>query len=285
MGLSAVVVTAVLAGALLHALWNVLIKSGREKSIDTAGIHGMASIIALPGVAMLGLPPAETWPFIGASVVIHVGYYLALVSAYEHGDLGLTYPLMRGTAPMLVAGISTGVLGESLSAMAWIGVAGISLGVLLLGFSSHALGQPRAVLMALINAAVIAAYTLVDGLGVRHSTTHGGTALQYVCLLFALEGWPYALWVLRQRGASVVHHHVRERLKAYVFAAIASVGSYGIALWAMTQAPVAMVAALRETSVLFAVVLGTWLLKERFTPHRAVGTAVMLVGVAALRLG
>lgn len=275
------VVMAVLFGALLHASWNALVKSSTDKALDTASIHLLGSVVALPLLLFTGLPPPAAWPFILGSMVIHIGYYVALTGAYRHGDLGLTYPLMRGTAPLLVALSASTLLGEQLSPMAWVGVVGICCGVLALGLSRQAMESPRAVGFALANAVVIAAYTVVDGLGVRRADS----AMQYVVALFVLDGWPFGLLVVRQRGWAVVAPYLRKRWLLGLAGAAASMGSYGIALWAMTKAPVATVAALRETSVLFAAVLGTWLLKEAFTIRRAIGTGVIVAGVMALRLG
>lgn len=274
----------VLVGALLHASWNALVKSSADKTLDTALIHVVGSLLGLPLLLLAGLPPVVAWPYIGVSLVIHIAYYTALTGAYRHGDLGLTYPLMRGLGPVLVALSSSFALGEQLSTAAWVGVLGVSAGVLVLGLSRHAMDRPQAVGFALANAVVIAAYTIVDGLGVRVATAAGGNAFQYVCALFVIDGWPFALIVLRLRGRQVVLTYARERWALATAGAAASIGSYGIALWAMTRAPVAVVAALRETSVLFAALLATWLLKERFSVRRAVGTAVILGGVVALRL-
>ena len=275
------VVAAVLFGALLHASWNAMVKSSSDKALDTAVIHLTGSLVALPLLFVVGLPNRESWPFILASVVIHIGYYIALTGAYKHGDLGLTYPLMRGTAPLLVALSASLTVGESLSPLSWAGVLGVSCGVLALGLSRHAMDSPRAVGFALTNAVVIAVYTVVDALGARAS----GNPLQYVVALFVLDGWPFALLVLHRRGFARAWPYARQRAPLALVGASASLGSYGIALWAMTRAPVATVAALRETSVLFAALIGTWLLKEAFTLRRAVGTAAIVAGVVALRLG
>ncbi len=273
------VVAAVLFGALLHASWNALIKSSKDKALDTAVIHMIGSLVAIPVVFIVGLPPVSAWPYVLASTVIHIGYYIALTGAYKHGELGLTYPLMRGTAPLLVALTASFTLGETLSPVAWAGILGISCGVLALGLSRHALESPRAVAFALANAVVIAMYTIVDGLGVRES----GNALQYVIALFALDGWPFALIVFMRRKGHVVWPYARARWPVGLMGAMASFGSYAIALWAMTRAPVATVAALRETSVLFAVLLGAWFLKEPFTARRGAATAIIVAGVMALR--
>jgi len=274
-------VLAVLGGALLHASWNALVKSSADKALDTAVIHLIGSLIAVPLLLVVGLPPVASWPFIAASVTIHIGYYVALTGAYKHGDLGLTYPLMRGTAPLLVALSASLTLGEQLSPLAWAGVLGVSCGVLALGLSRQALDSPRAVKFALANAVIIAVYTVIDALGARAS----GNALQYVAALFVLDGWPFALIVFARRGGAVVWPYAARRWPVALLGALASLGSYGIALWAMTRAPVATVAALRETSVLFAALLGTWFLKEAFTVRRAIGTVTILGGVMALRLG
>ncbi len=290
MALTWPIVAAVLFGALLHASWNALIKSGSDKSLDTALIHVMGCIVAVPLLAVAGLPVPAAWPWLAASLVIHIGYYIALVGAYRHGDLGFTYPIMRGLGPLLVAivlGASGGaIIDEPLSAATLAGVAGISAGVLLVGLSRvspH--GNPRRALQfALLNATIIAAYTIVDGIGVRAS----GNALQYVALLFLLDGIPYFILVMHGRGRAgrpAAWAHMRRRWPLALLGTFASLGSYGIALWAMTRAPVAAVAALRETSVLFASVIGTLVLKEKFGLQRALGTVVIVAGVIALRFG
>jgi len=280
------VVLAVLCGALLHASWNALIKSSGDKAVDTALIHFLAALLALPLLFWVGLPDAGAWPFIATSLVIHIGYYIALVGAYRHGDLGLTYPIMRGCAPLLVALASSAFLDETPSAIAWLGILGITAGVALVGLAhpGEALHHRKALAFAFANAAIIALYTVVDGLGVRSA----GSALRYVMLLFVLDGISYPLGVWLRRNAAARREIVRYaagRWPAAMLGGGASIGSYTIALWAMTRAPVASVAALRETSVLFAALLGTLLLKERFGVQRAVGTGVIVGGVMALRFG
>lgn len=284
------VLLAVLLGAALHASWNALIKSSEDKALDTALIHGLGTVTALPLLAVFGPPPAAAWPYVLGSTLIHIGYYTSLAGAYRHGDLGLTYPLMRGSAPLLVALASHAVIGEGLSPLAWLGVFALCAGVLTLGLSRGALrGQGdearrrTALRYALTNALFIAAYTLVDGIGVRVS----GNAPAYVSALFLFDGLPYLGLVLWQRRADLapVRAYAARRWPVALLGTTASLGSYGIALWAMTHAPVAMVAALRETSVLFAALLGTWLLREPFGWQRAMGTGVIVGGVVLLRLG
>ncbi|CAN5920071.1 DMT family transporter [soil metagenome] len=288
--MTAPIVLAVLFGALLHAGWNALIKSGRDKQLDTALIHSLGFFVALPVLFCVGLPKAESWPYILTSTVIHLGYYIALAGAYRHGDLGLTYPVMRGSAPLLVALGSFIFIGERLSAVAWIGIAVVCAGVLTLGLSRLALHardesqRRKALTFALCNAAIIALYTVVDGVGVRAS----GNALAYVAALFLFDGIPYLMLVMWQRPAAqrgAALRYMAGRWKLASVGTLASLGSYAIELWARTRAPVALVAALRETSVLFAAVIGTLLLREPFGWQRAIGTVVVVCGVIALRFG
>lgn len=283
------IVLAVLAGAMMHAAWNALVKSAGDKPLDTALVHLMAAIVALPFAVAAGLPTAAAAPFIAASLVIHIGYYIALAGAYQHGEMGMTYPIMRGTAPLLVALGSGLVLGETPTAAAWLGILGITCGVALVGLAhpGEALHHRKALAFALGNAATIACYTFVDGLGVRAEARAGGDVWSYVMWLFVLDGFAYPMLVwgrrTREQRQAIVAYAWR-RWPMATLGGSASIGSYSIALWAMTKAPVASIAALRETSVLFAVGLSTWLLKERFGRQRALGALVIVAGVVALRL-
>lgn len=287
MGLSAPLLAAILLAAVLHAGWNALIKSGTEKSLDTALIHSLGVLFAVPAVLWFGFPPASAWPFIAASSAIHIAYYIALAGAYRYGDLGLTYPVMRGAAPLVVALAGSALLGEALSAQAWWGVVVLSAGVLLVGLAragpdAASAGHRRKALgFALANACIIAGYTVIDGMGVRAA----GDPFAYAAAIFLLDGLPYMAWVLwragPQRGEAL--QYLRARAPLAIGGTAASLGSYTIALWAMTHAPVALVAALRETSVIFASLIGTWFLGERFGWARAAGTALVVAGIATLR--
>jgi phosphonate utilization associated putative membrane protein len=283
------VVLAVLLGALLHATWNALVKSSGDKQLDLALVHLLGAVASLPLLLWVGPPPAAALPFIGLSLLIHVAYYVTLNGAYQHGDLGSTYPIMRGSAPLLVALGSSAVLGEQLSPAAWLGIGAVTVGVLMVGLArpGEALHHGRAIAFALANALVIAAYTIVDGRGVRISVEAGATAASYVILLFVLDGIPYPALVFAQRSRAArqaMLAYARRRWPLATLGGLASLGSYWIALWAMTRAPVAAVSALRETSVLFATALSVMVLKERFGLQRAAGAAVIVGGVVALRL-
>jgi drug/metabolite transporter (DMT)-like permease len=197
---------------------------------------------------------------------------------------------MRGFAPLLVALASASLIGEAPTVAAWLGIVGIAVGVGLVGLAhpGEALHHRKALAFAFANAAIIATYTVVDGRGVRASVVDDHGALRYVMTLFVLDGIAYPLLVWSRRNAAQraeIVAYARTRWPVAMLGGSASIGSYAIALWAMTRAPVASVAALRETSVLFAALLGTVLLKERFGLQRAVGTGVIVAGVMALRFG
>jgi phosphonate utilization associated putative membrane protein len=277
-------VLVVLCAALLHAGWNVLVKSSGDKTLDTALLQLLAGLLMLPVALALGLPPPASWPYLLASGAVHLAYLTTLARAYQHGDLAVTYPIMRGLAPLLVALGSGTLIGETPSAAAWAGTGAITLGVALVGLAhpGDALNHRKALAFALANAVIIAGYTVLDGLGTRAA----GSALHYVAWLFVLSGGGFAVIVTVRRRALQrpgLLAYARGRWPRSALGAAASVASYALALWAMGRAPVASIAALRETSVLFAAVLGTVLLKERLGLQRSAGAAVIVAGVMALR--
>jgi drug/metabolite transporter (DMT)-like permease len=271
---------AVLLAALLHAGWNAMIKGGGDVLHDTAGIIVGATVVAIPFAFVVPLPAAASWPFIAASVTVHLGYYALMIAAYRAGDLTLVYPLMRGVAPLLTAVAGIVVLGELPPAAGWIGIALISAGVFVLGYRALGHAPSRAAVgFALGNAAVIALYTLIDGQGARVS----GNAWSYIVWLFVLDGIPFSLWMLATRRASFIAHLTGRSRRALAGGGL-SAAAYAISVWAMTKAPVALVASLRETSVLFATLLGARLLHERLSPRRWAGVCAMVGGVVALKL-
>jgi len=277
--MSLAVSLAVLAAALLHASWNAMIKGGGDVLHDTAGIVVGAMLIGLPFIFVVPLPVAAAWPFIFASVTVHLAYYWLMVSAYRAGDLSLVYPLMRGVAPLLTAVAGIAVFGEMPAPVAWFGMLLISAGVFALGYRALGHAPSRAaVAFALANAAVIALYTLIDGQGARVS----GNAWSYIVWLFVLDGIPFSLWMLATRRASFIAH-LRSRSRRALVGGGLSAAAYAISVWAMTEAPVALVASLRETSVLFATLIGARMLRERLAPRRWTGVIAVVVGVVALK--
>jgi len=270
---------AVLLAALLHASWNAMIKGGGDVLHDTAGIVVGAMLIGLPFLFVVPVPSASAWPFIIASVVVHLAYYWLMISAYRVGDLSLVYPLMRGVAPLITAIAGIAVLGEMPAPMAWLGMLLVSGGVFLLGYRALGHAPSRAaVTFALANAAVIALYTLIDGHGARVS----GNAWSYIVWLFVLDGIPFSLWMLATRRETFVAH-LRRRSRRALAGGGLSAAAYAISVWAMTKAPVALVASLRETSVLFATLIGARLLRERLSARRWSGVIAVVLGVLALK--
>lgn len=262
--MSAPVLALVLLAALLHAGWNSLIKAGADKAVEMALMRVAGLALALPVLAVTGLPARAAWPWLCLSGAIHFAYYYLLAKTYERGQLSVVYPVMRGVAPVLVA-----LLG-----WLWLGLQG--------QLRTGGRAAPAALPWALLNALVIAAYTLTDAQGVRAS----GNAVAYVMALALLEAPPFALWVAwhRRGDGPAVRAAVRQRWPWALGGAAASLASYGIALWAMTRAPVPLVAAARETSVLFAVLIGGWFLREPLRLRTWMAAVCVVAGLGLLRL-
>jgi drug/metabolite transporter (DMT)-like permease len=279
--LSLGITLAVLGAGLLHAGWNALLKgaNGGDPMLDTAGVVAASSLWALLVIPFAGTPARAAWWFMAASSAIHFGYYITLARAYRIGDLSFAYPLMRGTAPLLVALLGVVLLGERLTAHVAVGILLICGGIVSIAFVRRQRHSKAAAGWAFANAAIIAAYTLVDGAGARAS----GDAIAYVSWLIFLEGLPFLVWIYARNRMRAVHY-VRRAWRRHLLGGACSLAAYGIVLWAMTRAPVAAVAALRETSVLFAALFGSLWLKEGFGVMRIAGAASVVLGVAALRL-
>jgi len=271
---------AVLGAALLHACWNAMVKSSSDVLLDMTIVIVGAGVAAAPFLFFVAPPAPASWPYLGATVAIHIGYYIALVGAYRAGDLSHGYPIMRGVAPLLVALCAVSWLGEAPAPAVWAGVLLICGGVLSLGLAGFRWRESRvSTSWALTNSVVIAAYTLVDAAGVRLSSSPEG----YVLWMFVLDGIPFPVLVLALRGRQFVAYGRRFWMRGLV-GGVLSAAAYGIALWAMTRAPVAAVAALRETSVIFAALIGAYILKEGHARRRLGGAAAVVAGVIALRL-
>lgn len=274
------VVGVVLLAASIHAAWNALIKTGGDTVMTTAIVTTAASCYAALCLPFLPPPASQSWPYIGASVVLQLLYYALLVRAYREGDMSHAYPIMRGTAPLIVAGLSAPLVGEALSPVQWLGIALICGGVLGLAVhrsSAAALPHRAATAFALANACAIASYTVVDGLGVRKSHA----PVSYTLWMFLVVGSLRLLWVCARRRREFFHYARRHWTDAMA-GGLGMVSAYGLALWAMTVAPVALVSALRETSILFATAISVLVLKERVTPLRAACTCVIAAGAVTL---
>ncbi len=273
------VMAAVLCGAALHAGWNVSVRAGADRRRETALLVAGATAIALLALPFLSQPRPAAWLYIAASACVHVGYFSLVAAAYTRGGVALAYPLMRGVAPALTAIAAFLLLGEALPWQGWLGVAAVCSGVLLMARGGGH-GDGKAAPVALLNAGVIAAYTLIDGVGVRASAA----PLAYTLWLYVLTSLPTLFALQHRRGALTLRPDWREAVRG-LGAGGASIGSYALALWAMTQAPVAPVAALRETAMLFGLVLARLVLGERPGRRRWAAAAVIALGAALLHFG
>lgn len=280
--MNSTVVGAVLLGALLHASWNALVKSRTDTFLVTVLVGAGAGLLSALGLLLLAAPAAASWPYIAASIAIQLAYYALLVAAYRNGDMSHAYPLMRGSAPLLVALASGPLIGERLGGVQWLAIGCICGGIMALFFASRGRhpGAGRTTMFALLTACMIAAFTLVDGIGVRKS----GAPLAYTMWIFMGNGIGLVAWALARRPGELVEY-ARMNVQVVLLGGAANLGSYGLALWAMTHAPVAAVAALRETSILFAVVIAAVVLREKVSAQRLAAIALVACGAVAMRLG
>jgi drug/metabolite transporter (DMT)-like permease len=276
MEISLPVTLAVLGAALLHASWNVLVKSGADKELETVNIAIGSGLVALLAAFFLPPPARASWPWVAGSAVVHILYFVFLAGAYRWGELSYTYPVMRGGGPMIVAVVGALALGEVLPPGATVGIVLICAGILAFASGKH---DRRATAFALANAVVIATYTLVDGQGARLS----GAPVSYTLWFFVANSVVIAIYGWLRRG-SAVGTYFRATWKRAVLGGSCAVAAYGIALWAMTRAPIAIVAVLRETSVIFAAVIAAFVLHEKFTRRRLAATGAVMLGLVALRL-
>ncbi|MFK3705773.1 EamA family transporter [Klebsiella sp. NPDC088457] len=276
--MSITVFCVLLFAALLHASWNAIVKASGDKLYAAIGVSGSAALIALALLPFAPQPTLASAPYLVLSSALQVVYTVLVAKTYQVSDMSQTYPLMRGTAPLLVAVISVAFLGDRLSVLAWMGIGVICLAILAMACNGRTSSR-RGIVLALINACFIAGYTLVDGTGVRLS----GSALGYTLWSFFMNGFCLLSWamVVRRQQAS---RYLRQHWQKGLLGGLGTMGSYGLALWAMTQAPLAVVAALRETSILFGAVIAFILLKEKVMALRVVAACGIAAGAILLRL-
>lgn len=279
--LGLVVIGAVLLAAVLHAVWNALAHAIDDQLVGFALI-GVAVTVGAAGIVLLSpVPASASWPFLAGSVVLHVAYNLLLMRCYRLGEFGQVYPLARGTSPWLVALAGSVFVGEQLSSVRLVGVVVISVGLGSLVFVG---GVPTraarpAIAAALLTGVVIAAYTTLDGLGVRNA----GTVAGYTGWLFLLQGpvLPLAAVVAR-RG--LLWRQLRPHLLTGLAGGSLSLAAYGLVLWAQTQGALAPIAALRESSVIVGAVIGAVVFGERFGRWRIAATILVAGGVVLITL-
>ncbi|MFI9272944.1 EamA family transporter [Kitasatospora sp. NPDC052896] len=272
---------AVLAAAVLHASWNALAHGVRDKLLVFALLNVAYLACALVLVCLAPLPDRAAWPYLATSATLQVLYLVLLLQAYRLGDFGQMYPLARGSSVWLVAILSTVLLGRPLPAGELVGVLVISGGLAGLAFAD---GLPRrdqlpALAAALGTGVMIASYTLVDGTGVRQA----GSVLGYVAWLFLLQSPVLPLLVLARRGRGVLAE-LRPLCRRGLAGGVLSLVAYGLVVWAQSRAALATVAALRETSIVIAALIGTLVFHERLGRLRMAASGAVLAGIAVLEL-
>jgi drug/metabolite transporter (DMT)-like permease len=273
---------AVLFAAACHAGWNAAIKRTLDPLVTTVLIALGAGIVALPSMFFVGLPALEAGPWLVASIFIHLFYFAGLIESYSAGDLGQVYPIARGAAPMMTAIAANAFVGERLGPFGWSAVVLLAAGVLLLSLRGgrdlkridrHAVG------FALFTAVTICAYSVVDGVGARLA----GNASAYSAALFVGMAPVVVAYAYARRGPAVMTAMAPHWKTGLAGGALAVV-SYSIAIWAMTVAPIALVAALRETSVLFGAIIAVAFLKEPLRASRIIAALLIVVGLVLIRL-
>lgn len=265
-----------LTAALLHAGWNAMLRSGGDRFSAIVVMSAASSLVALPWAIMSGVPLAGAWPMLIISAILHVGYNLALVWAYRHGELGQVYPLARGAAPLLVTLSAALFVGEHLPVAALMGICLVSIGIL--GLAAAKTGR-AALLPAFVTSLFIAGYTVTDGLGARISIDASG----YAAWLFVIDGPPMLVIHWYQRGRFLPPVWTYDTAKA-AGGGVISLLAYGLVIVAVSFAPMGAVSALRETSVLAAALLGRFFLGERLTGRRLAGCSLVAIGAICLGL-
>jgi len=279
--MSGTVFAALLFAALMSATWNAIVKGGSNKYLHAVLVANSAALIAVILLPFLRQPAPQAWLYLAASAVLQAVYYRFLAAAFRAGDMSHAYPMMRGTAPLLVSLVSGPLIGEALSPGKWIGVILICTGVMGLAWEVRLRTSAHSAIVryALMNAVIIAAYTVVDGIGVRLS----GAASGYLMWNLLLTALVLSIWTLRTRRRELFSYAVGHARVALI-GGLATTTSYGIVLWAMTQAPIAAVAALRETSMIFVLAIAVLVFKERVGLRRLGATVVIACGAVAIRV-
>jgi drug/metabolite transporter (DMT)-like permease len=276
------VTVAVLVAAFCHASWNAIIRMRADKLVSMTLLVSAAGLMALPGIFFFPPLPAAAWPYVIVSAIVHLGYNTFLALAYHHGELTRVYPLVRGSAPVVTLVISLLFLNEAVDASEAVGVAIVGFGIMVLAFDGgwrKFLASPHVLMYAAATSLCITAYTLSDGLGAREADN----AHQYVVWLFFLDMIPTLAVVLLVRRRAFLAA-VEQNWRAGLLGGVLSLVAYWIVIWAFTVAPIPIVAALRETSILFALLIGMLWLGEKVTRVRAASIVLVLCGLALMRL-
>ena len=277
------IVAIVLVAGLAHASWNALIKSDDDRLVTLGATNAVRFLLCIPIVLALPHPDRASWPYLAASSILHVGYYIFLISAYRFGDLSKVYPLARGLSPLIVAAGAYAFAGERLSPLALVGVGVACAGIASLSIEGAATRRDdhrRGIVFAVGTAAFIASYTVTDAMGVRLS----GEAVSYVAWPSILDGLPMLIAAVALRRAALARHLADRAWKSVAGGAL-QLTAYGLVVWALALAPMAAVSALRETSVLFATIIGVKLLGEPLGGRRITAAALVAVGIMMIEWG
>jgi drug/metabolite transporter (DMT)-like permease len=279
--LTLTVIALVLFAGVLHAVWNAIASTISDKTVAFALLGVTQAALAVIGLPIVGLPRSGAVAFAGASAVIHIVYTAALLQSYRLGDFGRAYPLARGTAPLLVGLGGWFIVGEHLTALQIAGTCTIAAALTGIVFAGGRLTRADlpATAVALLTGVTIASYTVIDGLGVRHAHNPPG----YLVLLFAFQA-PAIVAISIYRLRPRLHRRLLRDLPAGLSAGVISVLAYGIVVWAQTHGPLALVSALRETSVISAALIATLLFKEPFARRRLLPSVAVVLGIILIAL-
>ncbi|MCP4876261.1 MAG: EamA family transporter [Gammaproteobacteria bacterium] len=275
------VIGMVLLAAVLHASWNAMAKSGGAPQFSIASYRLVNAIWCLPLLFFVPLPLAASWPMLLASTLIHTVYYYTLSRSYRSGDLSQVYPLFRGLAPVLVVVGAALFAREYLSSGAMLGIGLVSAGLISITVAGGRFGKipGPALRWGLATSVLIAAYTVADGIGVRAA----GNPFSYILWLFVLEPIPIGLWLLaRDRTGWFVY--MRAKPGKITAGALAAALAYAMVIYAMSVAPMGLVSSLRETSVIFAALIGTLMFREPFGRQRIVAAILVCLGVVLIKI-
>lgn len=271
----------VLTAALAHAVWNAIVKSAPDPLFSMVSVVVLGGALALPFMPFIGVPAPASWPYILASVVLHTGYYISLIYAYRHGDFAQVYPIARGVSPLIVTVWGVWVVGDVLTEVEYAAVLGIVLGIFVfcLTRSKIAVHDRAAIGYALSTAIFISAYTVVDGVGGRLS----GNVHAYMVWLFVLDALPLSIFTLsRYKRETLQILNARWQLSS--LGAALSLFAYWLVVWAMTVSPIPLVAALRETSIIAAALIGVLFFKETMGSRRILAAVIICVSIMLLRV-
>lgn len=263
----------------MHAGWNAIVKKGISKQRSMLMLSVGHALFALPGIILSPLPHGTEWAWIVISALVHMAYQMLLAFAYEQGDLSRVYPIARGTAPLLVLVVSLFWLNEPLTLTELLGICVLGIGVMLMARGVFSSGESRKLLPFAFGAAIAtAAYSIIDGLGARHM----GDSWAYVSWVMAMTGVMYLPTIMFMRGTAIVNIPLRDWPRGLTASGL-SYMAFAIVVWAMSSAPIALVTSLRETSILFAMVLGWLVFSEKMQTGKILAACMIVVGVVLTR--